>query len=153
MDEMFTMTVTVGNIAAWSRPRRSDVSVRSWLASAKRATSWGSRTNARTTLMPVICSRRTRLTASIRSCITWKPGTIWKTIEPSSTEAAGTHTSRTTDRPTSSRSAMITPITIVSGAAIIIVTPITTSSCTCWTSLVIRVMSDGAPKWATSLAE
>ena len=30
---------------------------------------------------------------------------------------------------------------------------ITTSICTCCTSLVLRVISDGAPKWATSRAE
>ena len=45
------------------------------------------------------------------------------------------------------------PITIVSGAAIIIVAASTTSICTCWTSLVMRVMSDDAPKRPTSRAE
>ncbi len=45
------------------------------------------------------------------------------------------------------------PTTMVMGAAIAIVQPITTSNCTCWTSLVIRVMSDGAPKCPTSRAE
>jgi hypothetical protein len=40
------------------------------------------------------------------------------------------------------------PITMVIGAAIIIVHVITTSICTCWTSLVMRVISDGAPKLA-----
>jgi hypothetical protein len=36
------------------------------------------------------------------------------------------------------------------GAATIIVQVISTSICTCWTSLVLRVISDGAPIWATS---
>ena len=62
-------------------------------------------------------------------------------------------TSRTTDRPTSWRRAMTTPTTIVMGAAMAIVQAITTSICTCWTSLVMRVMSDGAPKVPTSRAE
>lgn len=39
------------------------------------------------------------------------------------------------------------------GAAMAIVAAITTSSWTCWTSLVIRVISDGAPKAPTSRAE
>ena len=47
----------------------------------------------------------------------------------------------------------MTPNTRVIGAAIAMVQAITTSSCTCCTSLVIRVMSDGAPKAPTSRAE
>jgi hypothetical protein len=57
------------------------------------------------------------------------------------------------DKPTSWRSAMITPTTIVMGAAMAIVQAITTSICTCCTSLVIRVIRDGAPKVPTSRAE
>ena len=60
---------------------------------------------------------------------------------------------RTIDRPTSWRSAMNTPTTIVIGAAIAIVDAITTSIWTCCTSFVIRVISDGAPKVPTSRAE
>ena len=45
------------------------------------------------------------------------------------------------------------PTTMVMGAPTASVQAITTSSCTCWTSLVIRVMSDGAPKCPTSRAE
>ena len=41
----------------------------------------------------------------------------------------------------------------VIGAATGIVQAITTSICTCWTSLVMRVISDGAPNWLTSRAE
>ena len=48
---------------------------------------------------------------------------------------------------------MMMPITIVSGAAIIIVAAMTTSIWTCWTSLVMRVISDGAPNRPTSRAE
>ena len=48
---------------------------------------------------------------------------------------------------------MITPTTIVIGAAIAIVHAITTSICTCCTSLVMRVISDGAPNVPTSRAE
>ena len=47
----------------------------------------------------------------------------------------------------------MTPKVRVIGAAIAMVQAITTRSCTCWTSLVIRVMSDGAPKAPTSRAE
>ena len=48
---------------------------------------------------------------------------------------------------------MTTPTTIVIGAAMAIVQAITTSICTCCTSLVMRVMSDGAPNVPTSRAE
>ncbi|MEI2642334.1 MAG: hypothetical protein V9G10_08365 [Candidatus Nanopelagicales bacterium] len=48
------------------------------------------------------------------------------------------------------RSAIITPPIAVSGAAIIMVRPISTSICTCCTSLVVRVISDGAPNSLTS---
>ena len=44
--------------------------------------SCGSRTNARTTRMPVICSRSTVLMRSIRVCITWKAGTMRSDHEP-----------------------------------------------------------------------
>ncbi len=48
---------------------------------------------------------------------------------------------------------MITPPTLMIGAATSIVQVISTSICTCCTSLVVRVISDGAPNWATSRAE
>ena len=53
----------------------------------------------------------------------------------------------------SSRSAITTPPTNVIGAATSRVHVISTSICTCWTSLVIRVISDGAPNAPTSRAE
>ena len=56
-------------------------------------------------------------------------------------------TSRIIDRAPSSRTAMNTPPTMVIGAATSSVHVISTSICTWVTSLVIRVMSDGAPKW------
>lgn len=53
----------------------------------------------------------------------------------------------------SSRAAMMMPPTIMIGAETIRVPPMSTSICTCCTSLVSRVMSDGAPKCCTSRAE
>ena len=153
MLDMLTIRPTVGNIDAISRPARSEVSVSSALATAKRSDSSGSRTNARTTRMPVICSRSTELTRSMRICICWKAGTMRYTTCPRSSTAAGIATSSTTDSPMSSRTARMIPITIVSGAATIIVAPSTTSICTCCTSLVMRVMSDGAPNAPTSRLE
>jgi hypothetical protein len=70
------ISITVGNVAAIRRPARSDVCVSSSFACEKRSTSCGSRTNARTTRMPVICSRNTRFTRSMRNCIAWNEGTI-----------------------------------------------------------------------------
>ena len=68
--DTLSTNMTVGNMNAISRPARSEVSVRSSLPLPKRAASCGSRTKARTTRMPVICSRSTWLTRSMRSCIT-----------------------------------------------------------------------------------
>ena len=48
---------------------------------------------------------------------------------------------------------MITPPTAMIGAATIMVALMTTSICTCCTSFVVRVISDGAPNWANSRAE
>ncbi len=59
----------MGKIRIISRPTRSAVRVRSALAAPNRAVSCGSRTNARTTRMPEICSRSTRFTMSMRVCI------------------------------------------------------------------------------------
>ncbi len=103
--------------------------------------------------MPVICSRNTRLIWSIRSCISRKAGTICETIRPSTTAATGIANTRMIDKPTSWRNAMITPTTIVIGAAIAMVHAITTSICTCCTSFVMRVISEGAPNAPTSRAE
>ena len=47
----------------------------------------------------------------------------------------------------------MTPTTSVIGAAMAIVAAITTSIWTCCTSLVMRVISDGAPNGPTSRAE
>ncbi len=48
---------------------------------------------------------------------------------------------------------MNTPPTMVIGAATSSVQAISTSICTWVTSLVMRVISDGAPKWLTSCVE
>jgi hypothetical protein len=71
---------TVGNMNDISRPALSDVSVTCSFTKANRSTSCGSRTNARTTRMPVICSRSTRLMPSMRSCMRRNVGTIRSTI-------------------------------------------------------------------------
>ena len=152
-EEMLRTSITVGNMNACSRPVRRATSVRSSLAAPKRWTSVGSRTNARTTRMPVICSRSTWFTASIRSCILRNPGTIWEMTVPMAITSTGMLTVSTSDRPVSSRTAMMIPPTSVIGAATSSVQVISTSICTCCTSLVIRVISDGAPKVFISLAE
>ena len=151
--EALIRKLTVGNIDDISRPARSETEVRSSLAELKRCTSSGSRTNARTTRMPVICSRSTRLTWSMRSCISRKAGTICDTRRPRTIPAIGIATTRITDSCTLSRNAMNTPTAIVIGAAIAIVHAMTTSICTCCTSLVMRVISDGAPNAPTSRVE
>ena len=137
--------MTVGNMNAMSLPARSDVSVSSSLAPPKRPASSGSLTKARTTRIPVICSRRTWLIRSIRSCMTWNCGTMRMITRPTQMTSTGMLTSRSSDNGPSSRTAKITPPTMVIGAATSSVQDISTRICTWVTSLVMRVMSDGAP--------
>ena len=89
----------------------------------------------------------------MRSCILRKFGTIRLTTRPTLRNSAGTTTARIQPRPKSSRSAMITPPTIMIGADTATVQAISTSICTWVTSLVLRVISDGAPNSWTSRVE
>ena len=75
------------------------------------------------------------------------------TMTPSTIISSGRVTASSHERPRSCRIAMNTPTTTISGAEITIVQVICTSICTCCTSFVMRVMSDGAPKRLVSLAE
>ena len=103
--------------------------------------------------MPLICSRRIRLTSSIRLCTSRKLGTICETTTPTARNSVGTTTASSHDRPRSSRIAITMPPTIMIGTWTASVQVSSASICTCWTSLVLRVMSDGAPNWATSRPE
>ena len=89
----------------------------------------------------------------MRVCIFWKLGTICHTITPIAVAITGTTTATSQARPTSSRSAITMPPTIMIGAITITVPPISTTSWTCCTSLVSRVISDGAPNCCPSRAE
>ncbi len=60
---------------------------------------------------------------------------------------------RINDSPPSSRTARMVPPMAVIGAASSSVQESRTSICTCCTSLVMRVISDGGPNTATSCAE
>ena len=151
--ETFNTSITLGNMKAWSRPARSELSVRSALATPKRCPSSGSRTNARMTRMPWICSRRTWFARSMRACMFSNCGISRMTTRPTLMTSAGMATTRINESGPSSRIARIKPPTIMIGAATKSVHIITTSICTCWTSLVMRVMSDEAPKVFTSAAE
>ena len=144
---------TIGNMNAISRPEPSDTVVSSVLAPSKRTPSSASRTKARTTRMPVICSRMTRLIESIFSCMSRNIGIMRETTAHSDRTRTGSATASSQASPPSWRMARMIPPTAVTGAASASVVVITTRSCTCWTSLVIRVMSEGAPKWFTSRAE
>ena len=151
--ERLTITVAVGNIRLISRPPRNAVAVTSMLPARNRSISSGSRTNARTTRIPDNCSRRTSLIRSIRCCMSRKVGTIFTTTVPRIVATSGTDTTMIHDKATSCLSARIKPPIAVKGAANKSVQVIKTSICTWVTSLVMRVMSDGEPKCATSRAE
>ena len=102
-------------MVAIHRPVRTATAVRSSLARPNRRVSTGSRTNARTTRMPVTCSRRIRFTLSMRFCISRKPGTIREITKPTTRNSAGTQTASSHERPRSSRIAITMPPTIMIG--------------------------------------
>ncbi len=151
--EALKMIMTIGKTSAMSLPTARAVPVYCVLASAKRARSWSSRTKARTTRMPVICSRSTRFTQSTDSCMMRKLGIILRMTRATLRASRGTATATSQDSPTSSRTAMTMPPTIMIGADTIIAAPMKTTVCTWVTSLVLREMSVGAPKRDTSCAE
>ncbi len=147
------MSSTTGNISANQRPARTAVSVTAAFASANRSVSCRSRTNARTTRMPVSCSRSTRFTVSMRACMRRNCGTIRDTMKKTEISSAGTATTRIQDSCASCCRAKKTPPMLMIGVAMSIVQVSSTSICTCCTSLVVRVISDGAPNRATSRSE
>ena len=112
-----------------------------------------SRTNARITRMPVSCSRNTWLTTSIRFCMSRNSGTMREMIRPIEISSTGTLTAISQDRPMSCCMAMMIPPIARIGAATNSVQVISTTICTCCTSLVVRVISDGAPNCDTSRSE
>ena len=105
------------------------------------------------TRMPLRFSRTTWLIRSILTCIDWKSGIAWERRAPTITPMSGTMTTRRPDSGTSSRRAMTIPPTAMIGAEIIIVRARATTVWTCWTSFVLRVMSDAVPKWFVSVCE
>ena len=75
------------------------------------------------------------------------------TTSPMKTPITGTATRITLDSGTSRRSAMMMPPMAMIGAASVRLSIISTTICTCCTSLVERVISDGVPKWLSSACE
>jgi hypothetical protein len=142
--------VMTGNISTNREPMRTDTSVSSRLAAAKRRRSWSSRTKARTTRMPTICSRSTALIRSIRPCMSRKRGMSRPTSTPTAIPSTGTDTHTSQESPASSRRAITIPPAHMMGAATMKLSPMSTSIWICWTSLVPRVMRVGAPKPLTS---
>ena len=92
--------MTIGKISACSRPTLRAVLVRVALATPNRSVSKSSRTKARTTRMPVICSRMIRFTLSIEVCMSRNCGIIFRMTRPTAIASTGTATAT---RPTTAR--------------------------------------------------
>ena len=75
-----------------------------------------------------------------------------RTTTAMETSSTGMTTASSQERPASSRIAITTPPTIIIGTITASVQVSTASIWTCWTSFVVRVISDGAPKRPTSRA-
>ncbi len=82
---------------------------------------------------------------SMLSCIRWNSGISRVTSRPTITISTGTDTHTSQDRPGSSWIAMTIPPMDMIGTMTMKFRVISTSICTCWTSLVARVMRVGAP--------
>ena len=89
----------------------------------------------------------------MRFCMRRKSGTIRIMIPPTATSRMGMLTAMSQESPTSCWSAMMTPPIASMGADTKSVQVMSTTICTCCTSLVVRVMSEGAPNWETSRSE
>ena len=89
----------------------------------------------------------------MRVCISRKLGTIRVMIRPIAPASTGTVTTMSQESPRSTCIAMKIPPTIMMGAITMSVHDISTSICTCCTSLVSRVIRLGAPKSWTSRCE
>jgi hypothetical protein len=135
------------------RPTATETSLSSSLAARNRRAWTSSRTKARITRIPAICSRITWLIRSIRVCTRRNRGRMGTMTPTIAATSSGTTTSSSPDRRTSSRSARATPPTMTIGADSAIVRVMRTSIWTCWTSFVVLVMSECVPKTPTSRAE
>ena len=90
---------------------------------------------------------------SSRSCICRNSGRIREMMNVSMTASTGTATSSSDDSGTFWFSARMMPPTQMIGADSSRVNVMSASICTCWTSLVVRVISDAVPRWFTSRSE
>ena len=153
MLDRLRISITAGNMSAIRRPTPSETSKSPSFAAVNRSRSRESRTNARITRTPVICSRSTRLMLSRRVCISRNSGRIRLMIRPTITPSAGTATSSREDSGTSWFRARMMPPTHMIGADTSSVKLISASIWTCCTSFVVRVISDGVPNRPTSRAE
>ena len=148
--EQFTTNITSGIINAISRPAVSETPVSSVFTASKRVVSSGSRTKARTTRTPMICSRSTRLTPSMRACIDRNVGTSRRMRKNISTTSTGRLTRSRAESPASWRRAITMPPRAISGAWMAIVHTMTVSIWTCCTSLVMRLINEAEPFSLTS---
>ena len=89
----------------------------------------------------------------MRSCIARKPGIIRAMMTPIATARTGTATTSTHDNCDPTLMPMMMPPMHMMGAITRMVVLMTINNCTCWTSLVVRVINDGAPNVPISLAE
>ena len=144
------IAVITGIVIANRRLTRRAVSNRSTLASWNRSSSWRVRTNARITRTPASVSRMTWLIRSSLTCIAWNSGIARDMTRAMNATISGRTTISRPDSGTSWRSAMMIPPTIRIGAEIMSVRAMNTTVCTCCTSFVLRVISDGGPNLLTS---
>ena len=94
----------------------------------------------------MICSRSTWLIRSIFTCIERNCGTTRISTTTMNAAITGTATASSGDSAAPSCTARMMPPTHMIGAITISVSAICRNSWICWTSFVLRVISDGVPK-------
>ena len=95
----------------------------------------------------------TWLMRSIFFCMDMKSGVARQITTPMNAPMMGIATRMTPESGTLRRSAMMTPPMAIIGACSTTLSIMSSTICTCCTSLVVRVISDGAPKRFTSAWE
>lgn len=147
------MRKRIGKTSEKSLNTRCHSPVSSSLTSAKRFSSYLTRANALMTRMPPRFSRMSWLMRSVRACTFLNNGMAERSTTNRNTNITGRITASEMDSFMSCRNAMMMPPMAIMGANSIMVRPMASSIWTCWTSFVLRVMSEGAPKRLISLCD
>ena len=152
-DTPFMMSIISGIMNVMTRFVNSWVFMRRVLATSKRCSSKGWRSNARMTGRPVSISRDTRFTRSMSFCMILNLGMATFMSTTMSTPMTTTASTMIQLMARFVRDTMMMPPMARMGAYSTMRSSMTVTICTSWMSFVPRVMSEAAEKLCTSASE